>query len=85
VPVHVTVTTNATVVRLVSASGDDGAVASDLSGWVVDSWDVDGSVRATRSGGGTGRTYSLVYEATGANGETAQCTATIAVAHDQGK
>jgi len=40
-------------------------------------------LRATRAGWGAGRSYSLVYRATDASGNTTLATAVVTVAHDQ--
>jgi hypothetical protein len=40
-------------------------------------------LRATRAGGGAGRSYNLVYRATDASGNTTLATAVVTVAHDQ--
>jgi hypothetical protein len=71
---------HATGFRLVSASANEGT-AADLASWTVGTPDTYGKVRATRDGGGTGRLYSLVYEAFNDAGVTASCTATVAVPH----
>jgi hypothetical protein len=76
-------TTNATGFSLVSVTADGGS-AGDLVGWTVGTPDTAGQLRASRNGGGGGRTYSLVYQAFNASGATAGCTATVTVPHDQG-
>lgn len=76
-------TTHASGFRLVSATGDDGTTGADLAGWAIGTADVAGQVRATRSGGGSGRTYSLVYEAFNDGGATASCTAAVFAPHDR--
>lgn len=47
--------------------------------------DADGniSLRAERSGTGTGRVYTVTYQATDASGNTADASATVTVPHDQ--
>ena len=68
---------------LVSAAANEGT-AADFSGFIPGQAGTRGSVRAERTGTGTGRTYSLVYRGTDIAGNTADCTATVEVAHDQG-
>ncbi|MHB8577388.1 MAG: OmpL47-type beta-barrel domain-containing protein [Dehalococcoidia bacterium] len=43
-----------------------------------------GQVREERDGGGSGRTYTLIYTATDMAGNVGTCAATVVVAHDQG-
>jgi N-acetylneuraminic acid mutarotase len=70
---------------LISATVNDGGDASDIQGFAIGAASTTGSIRATRSGGGTGRTYSFTYRASDHAGNTATCTTTIVVPHDQGK
>jgi hypothetical protein len=44
-----------------------------------------GTLKAWRSGGGTGRTYSMTYTALDLAGNPAACTAIVVVPHDQGR
>jgi len=83
VSVAITVTASTPTFRLVSVTANEGT-AADMTGWSIGTADVAGQLRASRSGGGSGRTYSLTYEAASASGQTAQCTATVLVPHDQG-
>jgi hypothetical protein len=61
----------------------DGDTAGDIAGAATGSDDRSFSVRAERAGNGPGRTYTVVYEATDASGNTAQATATVVVPHDK--
>ena len=77
-------------VRLVSVTSSepdnglgDGDTAGDVVGAAVGTDDRSFQVRAERSGPGPGRTYTIVYKATDASGNTAQATATVVVPHDK--
>lgn len=56
---------------------------ADVDGWTIGAADADGYVLAKRSGGGTGRTYTLTYDVFGAGGATGSCAVTVRVPHDQ--
>ena len=43
------------------------------------------SLRADRSGSGTGRSYTLIYDATDGSGNTSRATASVLVPHDRGQ
>jgi hypothetical protein len=60
------------------------APESDAIGFSVGSPDVAGQLRAERSGSGADRFYELVYRGRDIAGNTAACTASIVVPHDQG-
>ena len=60
----------------------DGDTAMDIQGWAIGTNDTAGRLRAERSGLGTGRVYTLTYEGADAARNTAQCTATVTVPHD---
>ena len=85
VPVAITVnaadTVSATTSRIVSIAGDDGATAGDAQ--------ITGSltalVRADRSGGGNGRTYTFMVETKDAAGNTVTSSVAVFVPHDQGR
>ena len=77
-------------VRLVSVTSSepdnglgDGDTAGDIVGAAVGTDDRSFQVRSERSGPGPGRTYTIVYKATDASGNTAQATATVVVPHDK--
>ena len=65
--------------KVTAISGNDGAAANDaqITG------DLRVSVRADRSGGGSGRTYTATLQCTDAAGMTAVKTANVVVPHDQ--
>jgi hypothetical protein len=75
-------TTDSTTVRLVSVTADED-ITGDIAGWTVGIADLNGLLRAERDGPGDGRAYSLLYEAANEAGDTARCTATVVVPHDQ--
>lgn len=59
----------------------DGHTLWDVQAWDVGTADTSGLLRAERSGRGTGRTYSLVYEGQDQAGNRATCSATVSVPH----
>jgi hypothetical protein len=61
----------------------DGNTEPDILG-VDGGEDYEFQVRAERSGGGSGRVYTVVYRVTDAGGLTSESTAEIVVPHDQG-
>jgi hypothetical protein len=69
------------VCSLTGITGDDGSTSAD--------WQITGAltalVRADRTGGGSGRTYTLALVCTDAIGNAAGSSATVVVPHDQGK
>lgn len=84
VGVHVTICSGAVSYRLMSVTNNETG-AADVEGWTIGSADLDGSVRAQRFGGGSGRTYTLVYDVVNAAGAHSDCVVRVAVPHDQGK
>jgi hypothetical protein len=63
-----------------------GDTPDDIQGFSVGTPDVQGLLRAERSGTGNGRLYSLTYSGRDAAGNTALCApAQVAVPHDRGK
>ena len=74
------------LVVLESITCDDGCDASqDVVGAAYGTDDREFSLRAKRSGGGSGRTYTITSSATNAAGGVATDTAAVVVPHDQGK
>jgi hypothetical protein len=90
--VPVTITVNVTddqdpgpEVRLVSITCDDTCnPVQDITGATLNTDDRDFELRAERLGAGTGRTYTITYEASDASGNKATATTTVTVPHDQG-
>jgi len=74
-------TVSATSSRIVGITGNDGATSGDsqIAGALT------ALVRASRSGGGAGRTYMLTIETTDTAGNVSMSTATVFVPHDQRK
>jgi Kelch motif/Galactose oxidase, central domain len=68
---------------LVAAVADEGDGARDIVDFTVGTADTAGSLRASRTGSGDRRTYSLVYEGGDVAGNTARCITTVTVPHDQ--
>jgi hypothetical protein len=61
----------------------DGNTVDDIQGYDLGTADVEFQLRSERRGGGNGREYTIVYEATDASGNTAQMTVAVRVPHDQ--
>jgi len=76
--------TSGMTITLRSATSNEPGSA-DIDGFVAGTFDVTGSVRASRSGSGTGRVYTFTYDLRDAYGRTSSCSATVAVPHDQRK
>jgi hypothetical protein len=84
-PVTVTVTTGgATAFTLVSVTASSGS-ASDITGWSTGTADTAGLLRASRSGSGGNRIYTLTYQATDDAGNASRCLTTVLVPHDMGR
>lgn len=73
------------VVKLVSITCDDSCNSADIAEAAFGTDDRAFKLRADRTGGGKGRTYTITYEATDASGNKATATTTVIVPHDQGK
>jgi len=63
----------------------DGDFPNDIQGWIIGTADNVGSLRAERSGLGTGRIYTLSYKGMDVAGNSAACSVTVKVPHDQRK
>ncbi len=75
----------APVLRLASITCDDGCdPSSDIDSAAFGTDDRAFRLRARRSGGGPGRTYTISYTATDSSQNQATATTTVRVAHDQG-
>jgi len=90
VPVNTSVTLNdslsgaAGFQLLAVGSNEPDSGAGDIVGWQVGTGTASGQLRATRLGSGTGRVYSFLYSGQDKADNTAKCSATVAVPHDQG-
>jgi hypothetical protein len=76
-----------TLVSIKSSERDDGRgdghTTSDMRGWAVGTADTRGQLRAERSHGGRGRTYTLTYQGTDVAGNVATTTVTVKVPDDR--
>jgi Bacterial Ig domain len=73
-------------VTLVSIACDDGCVAaSSVAGAAFGTSDLDFSLAAARQGNGTGRTYTITYDATDAAGNRTVASAKVVVPHDRSR
>jgi len=73
-------------VKLVSITCDDACnPAADIAEAAFGTDDRAFKLRADRKGGGSGRTYTITYEATDAAGNKTSATTTVIVPHDKGK
>ncbi len=61
----------------------DGDTANDIQGWDIGTPDISGWLRAERSGLGSGRVYTLIYQGTDKAGNAANCTSFVTVPHDK--
>jgi hypothetical protein len=70
---------------LVSAtSSEPDSGVGDIQGFTTGTASVTGLLRASRSGSGAGRIYTLMYSGSDRAGNTARCITTVPVPHDQG-
>jgi hypothetical protein len=63
----------------------DGDTSNDIQGAELGTADYDFDLRAERSGGGSGRIYTVTYRVTDAGGLSTLATTHVVVPHDQGK
>jgi hypothetical protein len=68
---------------LTSITSNEGDTATDIQGFAVGAASVTGQLRADRRGDGAGRTYTLVYSGQDLAGNSATCSTTVVVPHDQ--
>jgi hypothetical protein len=61
----------------------DGDTANDIQGAVIGQPTLEFQLRAERSGGGPGRTYTVTYAGSDASGNATAATATAVVPHDK--
>ncbi|WP_319463890.1 nidogen-like domain-containing protein [Micromonospora sp. RTP1Z1] len=61
----------------------DGDTAGDIQGWATGTSDTTGQLRAERSGSGSGRTYTLSYQAMDLAGNSTTCAALVTVPKSQ--
>ncbi len=73
-----------TLVSVTSNEPDDGLGDGDMPDDIVIVDDFMFKLRAERSGNGSGRVYTITYQATDACGNSTVATATVTVPHDQG-
>jgi len=91
VPITVTVTVtdpddpNPTSFVLQSLTSNEGNIADESQGWTPGTPSTSGFLRAERNGDGTGRVYTLTYLGKDSHGNTATCSTTVHVPHDQGQ
>jgi hypothetical protein len=63
----------------------DGDVAGDIQGAAIGGDSRTFEVRAERAGGGSGRSYAIVYRATDRSGNATTASAVVAVPHDRSR
>jgi len=86
--VNITATDDSGVpaVTLISIACDDSCdPVRDIAEAAFGTDDRTFKLRADRTGGGKGRTYTIVYEATNAAGRKTRATTIVTVPHDRGK
>ena len=71
--------------KLISVtSNEPDSGQGDIQGFVTGAQSVAGQLRAQRLGSGTGRVYTLTYAGSDGAGNSATCSTTVTVPHDQG-
>lgn len=70
---------------LVSVTSNEGDVGAESKGWTPGTPDTAGQLQAARLGSGSGRVYTLAYQGRDNAGNTASCSTTVTVPHDQGR
>ncbi len=74
-----------TLISVTSSEPDDGLGDGDTATDIVILDDFHFKLRAERSGGGSGRTYTITYMVTDACGNSTYATVTVFVPHSKGK
>jgi hypothetical protein len=69
---------------VVATSSEPDSGAGDIQGFTTGTASTTGLMRASRSGSGAGRIYTLTYSGSDRAGNTASCITTVLVPHDQG-
>jgi probable HAF family extracellular repeat protein len=69
--------------KLVSMTSNEGSPGDEQQGFVVGAASPSGLLQAARAGKGSGRVYALTYQGSDVAGNTATCTTTVKVPHDQ--
>lgn len=76
-----------TLISVTSSEPDDdvgdGSSTGDIQGFDVGTADVSGSLRAERSGPKSGRIYTITYEGVDLADNSANCSTTVVVQHNQ--
>jgi hypothetical protein len=72
-----------TLVSVTSSEPDSGQ--GDIQGFLTGTASTNGKLRAQRLGSGSGRVYTFTYNGADQAGNTASCTTTVTVPHDQGQ
>jgi hypothetical protein len=70
---------------LLAVTTNEGDIASEMAGFVVGTPSTQGQLQAERDGAGSGRVYTLTYQGSDQAGNTASCSTTVRVPHDQGQ
>ncbi len=72
-------------VDLVSITANEALAPGDIQGAVLGAYTLSFKLSATRLGSGTGRVYTVTYQAKDIAGNSSLASATVIVPHDQGK
>ena len=73
------------VVKLLSITSNEPLVTGDIQDAAFNTDDRALRLRATRAGAGSGRIYTVTYQATDHSGNSVRATAQVFVPHDRGK
>ncbi len=76
-----------TLVSVTSNEPDKGLnkddLPNDIQGWAPGTPDTSGQLRSERSGTGPGRVYTLTYRGMDRAGNSATCSTTVSIPHNQ--